>query len=91
MLKPDIKEVCRKASAMLEDVLDKKVDSVASACRDNDGWKVCVEVLERKAIPDTQDILSMYEVNLNKDLDLIDYRRTGIRHRGDMIIEEALT
>jgi hypothetical protein len=68
--------------------LNKKAEGITSISREGEEWKVMVEVLERKAVPDTQDILSTYELKLSGDIDLIGYKRVGLRHRGDMVVEE---
>lgn len=49
-------------------------------------WKVTVEAIERKAVPDTQDILGRYEIRLNKNGELISWTQKMIRKRGDRMI-----
>jgi hypothetical protein len=88
MSKDDIAQIGQKAIVLLEKMLNKNVEDVVSVTRDEDGWKVVAEILDRKAIPDTQDIISMYEVTYGDDLTVTGYRRIGIRHRGDMMMEE---
>jgi chloramphenicol 3-O-phosphotransferase len=87
----NIKEVCQKAPALLESVLNKKAESITSVAKEGEEWKVQIEVLERKAVPDTQDILNTYELKLTGELEFTGYRRIGIRHRGDMVVEEEET
>lgn len=84
----DIKEICQKASVLIESILNKKAESVTGVIKDGEEWKVLLEVLERKAVPDTQDILNTYELKLTSGLEFTGYRRIGMRHRGDMV-EEA--
>jgi len=50
---------------------------------DPDGWTAVVEVIERKAVPDTQDILGRYEIDLNAQGEFQAYRRVQRLHRGD--------
>lgn len=83
-----IKEIGNRAPALIESLLNKKAEGITSVSREGEEWKVLVEVLERKAVPDTQDILSTYELKLSGDMDLMGYRRVGLRHRGDMVMEE---
>lgn len=85
-----IKEIGRQAPALIESLLNKKAEGITSMSKEGDGWKVLVEVLERKAIPDTQDILSIYELKLSGEMDITGYRRVGLRHRGDTIVEEEM-
>lgn len=84
----NIKEICQKAPALLESILNKKAESITSVAKEGEEWKVQIEVLERKAVPDTQDILNTYELKLTGDMEFTGYRRVGMRHRGDMIVGE---
>lgn len=86
----NIKEICQQASVQIESILNKKPESITGVTREGEEWKVLVEVLERKAVPDTQDILNTYELKLTRDLDFTGYRRVGMRHRGDMVVEEEV-
>ena len=84
----NIKEICQQASVHIESILNKKPESITGVTKEGEEWKVLAEVLERKAIPDTQDILSTYELKLTSDLDFTGYKRVGMRHRGEMVVEE---
>ncbi|MDW7731380.1 MAG: gas vesicle protein GvpO [Methanolobus sp.] len=83
-----IKEVCQEASVLIESILNRKVESITGVTKEDEEWKVLAEVLERRAIPDTQDILNIYELKFTNDLKFTGYRRIGMRHRGDMVMEE---
>ncbi|VVB90666.1 Gas vesicle synthesis protein GvpO [uncultured archaeon] len=85
---PDIKAICEEAPVLVESFLNKKPECITCVTKEGDEWKVQVEVMERKAVPDTQDILITYELKLTGDLEFTGYRRVGMRHRGDMIVEE---
>jgi hypothetical protein len=80
-----VKEVGDEALSQIEKILNRKVEEVISVSKNGDYWHVRLEVLERKAVPDTQDILGIYELKVDSKLDVIDYKRIGMRHRGDMI------
>jgi hypothetical protein len=86
-----VKEVGDNALDQIEDILMKKPQGIVSISKGGENWNVQLEVLERKAIPDTQDILGIYEVKLDSALNVIEYKRIGMRHRGDMIccVEET--
>jgi hypothetical protein len=90
MKNPDIRDISRKACAELQGILNRKIDSVTGVSRDGDEWIATVDVVERNAIPDTQDIIGTYETRLNDGLNVLSYRRTGVRRRGDSIFEEAV-
>jgi hypothetical protein len=82
--KPKIQMIMESAISMAELMLKKKVEGVSSLTREGEDWTAEVEVLERKALPDTQDIISRYEFKLNAQGELTGYRRIALRHRGDM-------
>ena len=50
--------------------------------RSDDGWKVEVEVLEVRRIPNTTDVLAMYEVEVDGKGSLQGYRRVRRYVRG---------
>ncbi|MDQ1253669.1 MAG: hypothetical protein QG646_2856 [Euryarchaeota archaeon] len=83
-----IKEVGNAAICQIEDILEKKAHEIVSVFRIGENWDVKLEILERKSVPDTQDILGIYEMKLDPNLNVMEYRRIGMRHKGDMIIPE---
>ncbi|GAA1909262.1 hypothetical protein GCM10009716_19020 [Streptomyces sodiiphilus] len=50
--------------------------------RDENGWRVSVDVLEVPRIPDTTSLLATYEVELDPDGKLLQYRRVRRYRRG---------
>ncbi len=89
--KPKIQVISEKARSMAETLLFKKAEGIASIAKEGDEWLVDIELLERKSIPDTQDIISRYEMKFDKDGELTSYRRIAIRHRGDLeAVEEEV-
>jgi len=83
--KPGIIDISRMIQPMIEGLLNRKPEGITSLSAEDEGWKVNVEVLERKAVPDTQDILGTYELKLKGDGELIAYKRTTMRKRGDRV------
>ena len=53
----------------------------------DDGWKVTLEVLELRRIPDSTDVLGSYEVAVDKKGELVAYHRTRRYPRNQ--VEEA--
>ena len=49
--------------------------------KDSEGWLAEVEVLERKSVPDTQDILGRYEMKFDEDGELLGYKRIMLRQQ----------
>ena len=78
----DINKQCITAA---EKALNKKAESVVSMSREAKGWKAVVEVLERKSVPDTQDLLGRYELTLNEAGELLGYKQVLVRRRQDRL------
>ena len=80
-----IMDINRRCVAAAESALNKKAESVISMSKEAKGWKAVVEVLERKAVPDTQDLLGRYELTLNEDGELLGYKQVLVRRRQDRL------
>ena len=76
-------EVITKARGHLVTMGKKSDEGVTSLSKREDGWTVCIEVVERKGIPDTMDILGLYEISVNNEGDLLSVERKKLRKRGD--------
>jgi Gas vesicle synthesis protein GvpO. len=87
--KPKIQAISEKAGQTAEMLLKKDLDSVVSLNKDSDGWLAEVEVLERKSVPDTQDILGRYEMKFDEEGELLGYKRIMLRRRSDMEMIEG--
>jgi gas vesicle protein GvpO len=66
----------RRAAQQVAEFTGRTPECVISIDRADGGWKVGVEVVEIRRIPDTQDVLAIYEVRLDRGGDLVSYRRT---------------
>lgn len=75
-------EVLRAAGAQLAELTGMTAESVSSFSRTEDGWQLVVEVLELARVPDTASLLASYEVEVDRDGELISYRRTQRYERG---------
>ncbi|WP_440955506.1 gas vesicle protein GvpO [Methanosarcina sp. Mfa9] len=84
----NIKKICGTAVEFLESMLNRKAEGIINMSMEDESWKIQVEVLERKAVPDTQDQLGIYEVRLDDGLNIMQYRKVGIRKRTEMFVEE---
>jgi hypothetical protein len=47
------------------------------------GWTLKIEFIEREGIPNTMDIIGLYEALLDRQGQLLSYSRKDIRKRGD--------
>ncbi len=75
-------EIAADAARQLVELTGRDVEGVTSLERTDDGWRVEVEVLEVRRIPDTTDVLATYELTLDEDGDIEGYRRLHRYVRG---------
>jgi gas vesicle protein GvpO len=73
--------VVRRAREQLRDLHGSEPESVSSLERTPDGWRVVLEVVEVRRVPDSTDVLAAYEVELDNDGDLLGYRRVRRYYR----------
>jgi hypothetical protein len=79
----DMLELANKAKARIEQVTGLKASSVIGVTQEEGQWVVAMELLEKKSIPDSMDILGTYEVKMDEAGNVIDFARTRLRKRGD--------
>ncbi|MDB1088206.1 gas vesicle protein [Streptomyces sp. ACA25] len=68
-------DAARYAGQQLEELITHSVDGVSAVHRAENGWRVCVDIMEVPRIPDTTSLLATYEVELDDDGNLLQYRR----------------
>lgn len=78
-------EIARRALRQVHELTGKQPEGVTSLQRDGTGWSVGVEVVETHRIPDSTDILAVYQAELDADGELTSYHRSDryLRGRGD--------
>ena len=76
-------EVAEKAQQEFVRLGKTPADGVTGLSKTEEGWTVLLEALERKAIPDTMDILGLYELHLDNEGNLLDLARKKLRKRGE--------
>lgn len=75
---PNAGRIAAEAARQLVELTGKDAEGVVGLDRSDDGWKVEVEVVEVRRIPNTTDVLAMYEVEVDGKGSLQGYRR--VRH-----------
>jgi len=78
-----IVDIMERAKRGLAEITNLKVSNVVGVSKYADGWHIGIELVERKSIPDTQDLLGMYEVTLDNDGEIVTYERKRVRRRMD--------
>lgn len=80
-------EIVKKAKEQLAELTGQVVDSVSGLEKQEKGWKVMVEAIDLKRIPDTADVLATYEVHLDHYGNLLKYHRVRRYPRNQMMEE----
>jgi len=78
----DARRTIDRAREQLEELLERRVESVSSLERTHDGWTVALEVVELSRIPESTDVLASYEMELDEQLNLRRYQQVRRYHRG---------
>ena len=69
-------EIAARAREELAEMTGLEPEGVTSLKQEDDGtWRVTVELLELSRIPETDDILGSYEIELDEEGEVYGYRR----------------
>ena len=79
-------QLIQKAREQLGDMTGLELGSTLSARKGGDGWHVQLEAVEKKSLPDSQDILAMYDLTMDDNANVLNFNRIGMRKRGDTMI-----
>ena len=75
----------QSAREQLRQLFGAEPESVSSFGRTRDGWRVTLEVVEVRRIPETTDVLASYEVELDGGGDLIAFERVRRYQRSETL------
>ncbi|SNR69901.1 gas vesicle protein GvpO [Halorubrum vacuolatum] len=80
-----LSEAQDRAREAANDFLQHELEGVIKAERKNDDtWRAVVEVVERSAVPNTQDIIGRYEITLDQSGEATGYELVERYRRGEM-------
>jgi len=83
MFKMNAYEIIKRVQDDFTRLSNIPVNGIIGLSRTEEGWVVLLEVLERRAIPDTMDVLGLYEVRLDSEGNLLGFDRKKLRKRGE--------
>ncbi|MBL7148085.1 MAG: gas vesicle protein [Nanoarchaeota archaeon] len=86
----DFESIGKNAMGVIRNSVKKEPLSVISINSKGGGWEALVEVLERAAVPDTQNLIGIYRVMFDKGNKLSGYRRIEVRRKADTGAEELI-
>ncbi|SNS96648.1 Gas vesicle synthesis protein GvpO [Actinomadura meyerae] len=76
-------EAAKRAVEHVTAMTGRAAETVVGIERAGDGgWRVLVEVVETRRIPDSADILAAYDTEVDADGELVGYRRARRYPRG---------
>ena len=77
------KEIIEKAKKELSDLTGFRSPGAIGIKKEDTGWLVTIEVIEKDSIPSAMDILGTYEVHINETGKMLSYERKSLRKRSD--------
>ena len=79
-------EMVKRAVEQVGTLTGRPVEGVLGVRRNGDegGWRVTLEVVELRRIPDSTDVLAAYEVEVDDDGELREYLRTRRYYRSQL-------
>jgi hypothetical protein len=77
-----LRSIAVAAAGELAAMIGQQAEGIVGIEKHDDGWRVQVEVIETRRIPDTTDILAIYEVDVEADGTVSGYRRRNRYVRG---------
>ncbi len=79
----DIHQFVELAREELSKSIGLQLSTTLGAVKEEKGWRVSIEVIEKHSLPDQMDILATYDVILDDDDKLIEFSRRSMRKRVD--------
>lgn len=76
-------EIVKRARQEFTKMSETPLEGTIGLSKAEEGWVVLLEAVERKAIPDSMDVLGIYEVRLDDEGNLLGFERKRLRKRGD--------
>ncbi len=76
-------EIVKKAQDDFVTLSKLPISAVIGLSKKGEGWTVSLEAVERKAIPETMDVLGIYEVHLDDEANVLSFERKKLRKRGE--------
>lgn len=80
----DLMEVQKKIVPQIKEMLKKEPESVSHIEKTKEGWLVQCEVLEKKSIPETYDLLKVFEFKLDNNAKVEGFKQIRKIRRGDL-------
>lgn len=80
----NLSEIQEKVVPQIRKLLNKEPECISSLEKNAEGWRVLCDVLDKKSIPETYDILKVYEFMLDKEAKVTSFKQLRKIRRGDI-------
>ena len=80
----EVLEVQEKVIPQIKKLISKEPESISFLEKTQDGWTVNCDVLEKKSVPETYDLLKILEFKLDKNANIISFKQLRKVRRGDL-------
>jgi hypothetical protein len=77
------REVVMEAVEQVQELIGRPVEAVTGMEKNGSDWTVTVEVVELSRIPNTTDVLGLYEVTLDRNGEVTSAHRTRRYYRSE--------
>lgn len=77
----DVGYLIEHARQELSKLTGLELSSTVGVTKDEKGWHISIEMIEKHSMPDQMDILAIYEVLLDEDGNLLSFERKAMRKR----------
>jgi len=77
-------EVQNKVIPQITELLKKKPEGISSIEKNNEGWIIVCDVLEKKSVPETYDLLKVFEFIVDKECRIVRFKQLRKIRRGDI-------
>jgi len=82
-------EAARTAQIEIVNLTKREPVGVTGLAKDNGKWHITMELVEKKSVPDAQDLLGGYEVVVDEEGHVLGFERKTLRKRGYTEIKEV--
>lgn len=79
----EAQRIVERAREEMRALRGEDAESVSSIRRTDNGWRVSLELVELRRVPDSTDVLGTYDVELDDDGNLMTFERTGRYYRSE--------
>ncbi len=80
-----LNEVALQAMEQLSQLTGYRPVAVVGSAKDEQGWRITMDLLELTRIPPSSDLLGVYQALVDEDGNLIEFERKMTHNRGDIL------